>query len=151
MKELHPIAAALPQFDADQLPVLADDIRVHGLREPIVLYEDKVLDGQNRQLACELAGVEPRYVEYTGDDPVGLVVSANLHRRHLNADNGRGRGEAGAALRRGGAGTSTRWSQNGRKAPTLFDERPSAPIGADDDEHGKAAAKAAEAAGYRPP
>ena len=39
------------EFDA-----LVVDIKAHGLREPVVMYEDKVLDGRNRVLACQRAG-----------------------------------------------------------------------------------------------
>ena len=34
--------------------------------------------------ACQAAGVEPVFADYQDDDPVGFVVSLNLHRRHLN-------------------------------------------------------------------
>jgi ParB-like chromosome segregation protein Spo0J len=54
------------------------------LHEPIVVYEDKVLDGRNRLRACTAAGVEPTFTVYTGDDPVAYVVSLNLRRRHLD-------------------------------------------------------------------
>jgi DNA modification methylase len=49
------------------------------------MYEGKLLDGRNRWEACALAGVEPRFTEFDGDDPIGWVVSQNLVRRHLNA------------------------------------------------------------------
>ena len=35
--------------------------------------------------ACLEAGLEPLVGEYDGKDPIAFVVSANLHRRHLNA------------------------------------------------------------------
>jgi ParB-like chromosome segregation protein Spo0J len=60
------------------------DIREHGLHEPIVVFEDKVLDGRNRLRACEAAGVEPIFTVCQGDDPVAYVISLNLRRRHLN-------------------------------------------------------------------
>jgi ParB-like chromosome segregation protein Spo0J len=61
-----------------------DDIRQNGLREPIVLCDGKLLDGRNRQRACIELGLIPiPTVDCTGSDPLSLVVSANLSRRHL--------------------------------------------------------------------
>jgi hypothetical protein len=56
----------------------------NGLREPIMLFERAILDGRNRYLACECAGIEPRFEDYTGADPLAYVVSLNLKRRHLD-------------------------------------------------------------------
>jgi hypothetical protein len=84
MTEPHRFAKIFPPLTETQLTALADDMKANGLREPITLYEDKVLDGVNREAACAIAGVEPRYETYEGDDPIGFVVSRNVHRRHLN-------------------------------------------------------------------
>lgn len=81
----HPACTIFPPLPADELRELADDIAANGLRNSIVLYQSKILDGRNRYLACELAGVEPRFTEFDGDDPIGWVVSQNLLRRHLTA------------------------------------------------------------------
>ena len=53
--------------------------------EPIILADGQILDGRNRHRACELAGVEPEFVESDGADPLALVVSLNVKRRHMTA------------------------------------------------------------------
>jgi ParB/Sulfiredoxin domain len=84
MPEAHSASALFPMMDNVALAALVRDIKAHGLREPIVLWEGKVLDGRNRLRACELAGVEPRFVELAScASPVEAVVSSNLFRRHL--------------------------------------------------------------------
>jgi hypothetical protein len=35
--------------------------------------------------ACHMAGVEPHFVEYSGNDPVGFIIAANIKRRHLTS------------------------------------------------------------------
>ena len=82
--EVHPAAEIFPLLNADGISELADDIERNGLQLPIVLCDGKLLDGRNRLAACTLVGVDPEFVDYDGDDPVGYVVSLNLHRRHLS-------------------------------------------------------------------
>jgi len=80
----HPLSELFPLMAGREFDELVADVRANGLREPIWTYEGQILDGRNRYLACEAAGVEPRFREYEGDDPIAFVVSLNLHRRHLN-------------------------------------------------------------------
>jgi hypothetical protein len=64
---------------------LADDIGKNGLEDDIVLHEGLILDGRNRWVACQRAGVEPRTVVWqsNGASPTAYAISKNLHRRHL--------------------------------------------------------------------
>lgn len=82
--EDHPIANAFPLISGDSFAELVSAVRDMGLIEPIVLYEGKILDGRNRYRACIEAGVEPRFEQYTGNDPFGFVIAMNLARRHLD-------------------------------------------------------------------
>jgi hypothetical protein len=63
---------------------LAEDIKQNGLQNAITLCEGKILDGRNRFEACRIAGVEPEYETFDGDDPLKAVISLNLMRRHLD-------------------------------------------------------------------
>ena len=82
--EFHPIAALFPLMEGDEFRELVDDIKDHGLREPVILYEGMIIDGRNRHRACARAGIEPRFEEWDGNGSVvDFVVSKNLHRRHL--------------------------------------------------------------------
>lgn len=84
MPELHPMSELFPQMSKKELHDLADDIKQNGLIEDIKTYEGKVLDGRNRLLACEIAGVEPRFEPYHDSEPLAYVIGKNLNRRHLS-------------------------------------------------------------------
>lgn len=84
MKPAHPVADLFPMLLDDELKDLAADIKERGLLQPIILDDKgRILDGRNRDAACELASVEPKYVTYEGDDPEGYALAVNLARRHL--------------------------------------------------------------------
>src|SRR3984893_14974176 len=80
----HPLAELFPLMSEAELAELADDIKKNGLQEDIVRYEGQILDGRNRHAACLRCGIDPRFVDYTGTDPLAFIVSMNLHRRHLS-------------------------------------------------------------------
>lgn len=80
----HPAADVFPMLDDAALKLLADDIAEHGQKHPIVVFEDMILDGRNRHRACKMAKVDPRFEKWKGADPIAYVVSANIHRRHLD-------------------------------------------------------------------
>lgn len=80
----HALADLFPLIEGAEFDELVSSIKAHGLREPITLYNNLILDGRNRYRACEASGVEPRFEEFTGEDPRAFVADKNLHRRHLN-------------------------------------------------------------------
>jgi N6-adenosine-specific RNA methylase IME4/ParB-like chromosome segregation protein Spo0J len=79
----HPLADLFPLIEGAEFDGLVADIKATGLLQPIALHEGKILDGRNRHRACLAAGVEPRFVEFEGNDPAAFVLSQNLARRHL--------------------------------------------------------------------
>jgi ParB-like chromosome segregation protein Spo0J len=83
--EVHPIAMIFPRLDDAAVDQMALDIRNNGQQQPISLYEGKVLEGVNRTEACKRLKCKVKARQYLGNDPIGFVLSANLHRRHLDA------------------------------------------------------------------
>lgn len=85
--EWHPYAKLFPMMSEDKIQELAEDIRKNGLIYPIIVdSDDRIIDGRNRSVACELAGIEQVVEAKVMDDQetLAFVVSANLRRRHLN-------------------------------------------------------------------
>lgn len=85
--EYHPYSCAFPLMTEERLGELADDIRKHGLNNPLIIFEGKILDGRNRSAACLLAGVKPATEEFTGthEEASALVWSENAQRRDLTS------------------------------------------------------------------
>lgn len=83
-----PFADIYPMLPEDELAELADDIRVNGLVNPIIVKGGVLIDGRNRLAACKIAGVKPVFVEHEGDGDDDslktLVISLNNSRRHLS-------------------------------------------------------------------
>ncbi|WP_327253623.1 ParB N-terminal domain-containing protein [Streptomyces sp. NBC_01244] len=74
-----------PMLNEEEMHDLAQSIKDDGLLKPVVLDPDGVLlDGRNRLAACEIAGVEPHFTTYEGNDPFSLIFSANIVRRHIS-------------------------------------------------------------------
>lgn len=84
--EFHPLANIFPLLEDDEFDDLVEDIRLNGLREPIVLTPDgRILDGRNRYLACRAVKLNP-WLETTEELPENwpsFVISKNIRRRHL--------------------------------------------------------------------
>ncbi len=81
--EAHEYAALFPMMSESEIRTLALDIKERGQQNPVFVLNGKILDGRNRFAACRSLKIAPRMETYSGDDPLGFVISNNLHRRHL--------------------------------------------------------------------
>jgi len=88
MIEPHDLSKLFPPISEEDFGKLAADIKLNGLHQPIVRYQGKILDGNNRYRACSLVGTAPKFADFNGDDAAArnYIISANIHRRHLNPD-----------------------------------------------------------------
>jgi hypothetical protein len=93
----HPLADLFPLMEGAEFDELVADIKKNRLREKIILYQGKVLDGRNRYRALRRLGKDPgyirewacvnvRFIDKANSGPEAYVVSANIHRRHLTAE-----------------------------------------------------------------
>jgi N6-adenosine-specific RNA methylase IME4 len=81
----HPLANIFPLIEGAEFHELVADVKANGLRDSITVHDGLVLDGRNRQRACDAAEVDCIYEPLPFDvDPLAFVISKNLKRRHLN-------------------------------------------------------------------
>jgi ParB-like chromosome segregation protein Spo0J len=113
---IHPAAELFPRMSESELRELGADIKKNGMTSPILLWlgDDgnySLLDGRNRLDAMELVGLKtvdkngklPKQIApgiydalgtaggeqtklYRHADPYNLVLSLNIHRRHLTEE-----------------------------------------------------------------
>ncbi|MFX1504669.1 MAG: hypothetical protein ACFFDC_01020 [Promethearchaeota archaeon] len=83
--EFHEYADIFPLMNSQELNDLGESLRIHKQEIPITLFEDKILDGRNRYLACRIIGKVPKFHDYNSKlDPLDYVRIKNLHKRHLS-------------------------------------------------------------------
>src|SRR5271166_2324445 len=84
---IHPVAEIFPPLTGEDFNLLVEDIRKNGLREPILVLEDEIIDGRNRERACREAGVPIATQPWSGPTDEStlrrLVISKNVRRRQL--------------------------------------------------------------------
>jgi ParB-like chromosome segregation protein Spo0J len=84
--QAHAVADIFPLMSAAEFAELKRDVAENGQREPITLYEGRIIDGRNRYRACEELGKEPLTRQWDGNGSlINYIISLNLHRRHLTA------------------------------------------------------------------
>jgi ParB/RepB/Spo0J family partition protein len=88
MLEPHSFSTMLPSMSKQDFEELVADIKDNGLHQPIVRYQEKVLDGNHRYRACVRLGIKPQFADFDGTDAQAqaYVISANIHRRHLTPE-----------------------------------------------------------------
>ena len=57
--EPHDLSKLFPPISEEDFGKLAADIKLNGLHQPIMRYQGKILDGNNRYRACELVRIAP--------------------------------------------------------------------------------------------
>ena len=84
--DAHPYAKMFPKMATAEFEELKRDIKMNGLRQPIVMHQGLILDGRHRFAACSDLDIEAAQEDFDGNDAAALsyVISTNLHRRHLN-------------------------------------------------------------------
>jgi len=125
--EPHPLSSLFPAMEDGEFAELVENLKRNGLLTSIVVYEDKILDGRNRDRGCIELEVTPHYLEYIGSDPLEFIVSANLHRRHLTTGQRAMIGSKLATMKWGGARTSGEQRSNSTFAPSTAEEARNAP------------------------
>jgi N6-adenosine-specific RNA methylase IME4 len=84
--ELHPLCHLFPPMSQEQFAGLVENIRGSFQREPIVVFEGKILDGRHRYKACVEIGIEPKFSTFEGtpQDAIEYIIATNMTRRHLD-------------------------------------------------------------------
>jgi ParB-like chromosome segregation protein Spo0J len=86
----HWVADIFPLNESD-VDRIAEDIKTNGQRQPILIYNEQIIDGRTRFAACKKVGIDPLIEEYKpengepdDEELLSLSWSLNETRRHLS-------------------------------------------------------------------
>jgi hypothetical protein len=86
--KIHPSANLVPMATELELQALIQDIQENGQREDALLYKGEIVDGRNRQIACQKLGIDLKVREIDETmkqlDVVKLVKSMSTRRNLSN-------------------------------------------------------------------
>jgi len=77
-----------PEAKPEDYTRILDDIRANGFdeKQPITLYQGEIIDGWNRQRACDELKIEPTYYHFNGTDSEAIAYMMRTNkRRNLNS------------------------------------------------------------------
>lgn len=80
------LANEYPMLSDDQETDLIASVEANGIREPLILFEETLLDGRNRlasAIKCELEEIPVRYFTGSVEEAEDLIIDLNEKRRHL--------------------------------------------------------------------
>lgn len=81
----HPIALGMPRIDLNQRESIKQSIAEFGLKEPIVLYEGKILDGWIRYEICLELAILPTFTEELNKlSALNFWIIKNYQRAHYS-------------------------------------------------------------------
>lgn len=87
--KFHELCDSFPTLPEDALDALGNDIKKNGLQQKIVLYQEKILDGKNRYLACKRQNVKLTSNDFINLSPKmmpgSFKISMNILRRHIES------------------------------------------------------------------
>jgi ParB-like chromosome segregation protein Spo0J len=83
---LHPVCRDYADFTGAEAGEMRESLRALGLLNPIVLWDDQIVDGRHREMFCRELGIEARYDDITDRCPTeqdmrAYVAALNQHRR----------------------------------------------------------------------
>ncbi len=82
---IDPCCAAIPPMHHDEYQSLKASLLRNGQLEPILVFEDRIIDGRHRFSACNELGINPVFKQFVGtyEQAKSMAFSVNINRRQL--------------------------------------------------------------------
>ena len=80
----HAAATLFPLLRGENFDALVSSLKLYGMRNPVLLLGDRIVDGRNRFRAAKKAGVRIIFEHLDpGQDPCVVAMILNIHRRDM--------------------------------------------------------------------